>query len=218
MSLVRAQPGEQRRPLLLSKGLFVYPKERAVSQHHGHMIQVEPYGSPDVHESVWLAPGAIVVGNVAIGRDSSIWYNAVVRGDSDAVRIGERTNAQDGVVIHTFRGRATVIGDDVSIGHNAVVHGATVENGCLIGMNATVLNDAVVGEGSLVAAGAVVPQGMVIPPHSLVAGVPARVVRELNDTDRESVRLNSEVYLEYTDNHRAATSDPTGDPRSTSGA
>lgn len=122
------------------------------------------------------------------------------------MRIGERTNAQDGVVIHTFRGQATVIGDDVSMGHNAVVHGATVENGCLIGMNATVLNEAVVGEGSLVAAGAVVPQGMVIPPHSLVAGVPARVVRELRDEDRESVRRNSEVYLDYTSNHRAATS------------
>ncbi len=177
-----------------------------MTKHHGQIIPVAPYGAPDVHESVWLAPGSFVVGNVSIGRDSSIWYNAVVRGDSDAVRIGERTNAQDGVVIHTFRGQATVIGDDVSMGHNAVVHGATVENGCLIGMNATVLNEAVVGEGSLVAAGAVVPQGMVIPSHSLVAGVPARVVRELRDEDRESVRLNSEVYLDYTSNHRAATS------------
>ncbi|GAA2828308.1 carbonic anhydrase/acetyltransferase-like protein (isoleucine patch superfamily) [Leucobacter komagatae] len=177
-----------------------------MTNQHGQIIAVEPYGAPDIDESVWLAPGAIVVGAVTIGRDSSVWYNAVVRGDSDTVTIGERTNVQDGVVIHTFRGQGTVIGNDVSMGHNAVVHGATIENGCLIGMNATVLNDARVGEGSLVAAGAVVPQGMVIPPHSLVAGVPARVVRELREADREAVRLNSEVYLTYTDNHRAATS------------
>ncbi|GAA1319794.1 gamma carbonic anhydrase family protein [Leucobacter albus] len=176
-----------------------------MTNHHGQVIAVAPYGAPELHESVWLAPGAIVVGNVTIGRDSSIWYNAVVRGDSEAVRIGERTNAQDGVVIHTFRGQPTVIGNDVSMGHNAVVHGATVEDGCLIGMSATVLNRAVVGEGSLVAAGAVVPQDMVIPPHSLVAGVPARVVRELREEDREAVRVNSEAYLGYTDNHRAAT-------------
>ncbi|KAM9862462.1 gamma carbonic anhydrase family protein [Leucobacter sp. BZR 635] len=176
-----------------------------MTNHHGQIIGVEPYGTPELHESVWLAPGSIVVGDVTIGAGSSIWYNAVVRGDSEAVRIGERTNAQDGVVIHTFRGQPTVIGDDVSMGHNAVVHGATVENGCLIGMSATVLNEAVVGEGSLVAAGALVPQGMVIPPHSLVAGVPARIVRELTASDRESVRVNAEVYLEYTENHRAAT-------------
>ena len=171
----------------------------------GKIIAVEPYGTPDVHDSVWLAPGAIVVGNVTIGEGSSVWYNAVIRGDSDAVHIGERTNVQDGVVIHTFVGQATEIGDDVSMGHNAVVHGAKVQRGCLIGMNATVLNAAVIGEGSLVAAGAVVPQGMIVPPHSLVAGVPARVVRELGEADRTAVRLNSEVYLGYTEDHRAGT-------------
>ncbi|GAB2553019.1 DapH/DapD/GlmU-related protein [Leucobacter ruminantium] len=175
--------------------------------HHGALIAVEPYGAPRVHESAWIAPGAIVVGDVVIGEESSVWYNAVVRGDSGAVRIGARSNVQDGVVIHTQRGEggAAVIGDDVSIGHNAVVHGATVENGCLIGMNSTVLSGAVVGEGSLVAAGALVPQGVVIPPRSLVAGIPGRVVRELRDADREAVRQNAEVYADYTDNHRAAT-------------
>ncbi|QIM16526.1 gamma carbonic anhydrase family protein [Leucobacter insecticola] len=165
---------------------------------------VSPYGAPELHESVWLAPGSVVVGSVRIGADSSVWYNAVVRGDSDSVTIGARSNVQDGVVIHTHRGHPAVIGDDVSIGHNAVVHGATVENGCLIGMSATVLSGAVVGEGSLVAAGALVPQGAVIPPHSLVAGIPGRVVRPLTDADRESVRHNSAVYLDYTTNHRDA--------------
>ena len=171
----------------------------------GTVVAVEPYGAPKLHQSVWLAPGSFVVGNVEIGEDSSVWYNAVVRGDSDAIRIGKRTNLQDGVVIHAQHDSPTIIGDDVSLGHNAVVHGAIVENGCLIGMSATVLNGAVVGQGSLVAAGAVVPQNMVIPPHSLVAGVPARVIRELDEDGRESVRLNSERYLGYTAHHRSAT-------------
>ena len=175
--------------------------------HHGALIAVEEYGAPDVHDTAWIAPGAVIVGDVVIGEESSVWYNAVVRGDSGSVRIGARSNVQDGVVIHTQRGEGggTVIGDDVSIGHNAVVHGATVENGCLIGMGSTVLSGAVIGEGSLIAAGALVPQGVVIPPHSLVAGIPGRVVRDLRDADRESVRLNAEVYAAYTDNHRRAT-------------
>ncbi|RGE21506.1 gamma carbonic anhydrase family protein [Leucobacter sp. wl10] len=179
------------------------------------VLAVEPYGAPNIHPSAWLAPGSIVVGDVTIGADSSVWYNAVVRGDSDSVRIGERSNLQDGVVVHTQRGGdGAVIGDDVSVGHNAVVHGATVEDGCLIGMNATVLSGAVVGEGSLVAAGALVPQGAVIPPRSLVAGVPGRVVRELRDEDREAVRRNSEVYLDYTEHHRAAVRGTSADVRS----
>ncbi|WP_336659386.1 gamma carbonic anhydrase family protein [Leucobacter sp. USHLN153] len=174
---------------------------------HGRVIAVPAYGAPEIDASAWIAPGAVVVGNVRIGADTSIWYNAVVRGDSDAVRIGARSNIQDGAVVHTQRGDAAVIGDDVSVGHLAVVHGATVENGCLIGMHSTVLTGAVVGEGSLVAAGAVVPQGMVVPPHSLVVGVPGRVVRELRDDDREAVRLNSERYLTTTQHHRDATRD-----------
>ena len=181
------------------------------SQHadrHGAVIAVDPYGAPEVHASVWLAHGSVVVGDVVIGADSSVWYNAVLRGDSDAVRVGERSNLQDGVIVHTQRGDPAVIGDDVSVGHNAVVHGATIENGCLIGMNSTVLSGAVVGEGSLVAAGALVPQGMIVPPHSLVAGVPARVIRELRAEDREAVRHNSEVYLAYTANHQTATRGP----------
>ena len=178
--------------------------------HHGRVIGVPAYGEPDIDDSVWLAPGSVVVGDVRIGAESSVWYNAVVRGDANSVTIGARTNVQDGVVIHAQRGDgsgAAVIGDDVSIGHNAVVHGAVVENGCLIGMNATVLSGAVIGEGSLVAAGALVAQGVEIPPHSLVAGVPGRVVRELRDADRASVRENSAVYADYTDGHRTATRD-----------
>lgn len=172
---------------------------------HGLVIAVPPYGAPELHETVWLAPGSVVVGDVEVGADSSVWYNAVVRGDSDAVRIGARTNLQDGVVVHTQAGDPAVIGDDVSVGHGAVVHGARVEDGCLVGMNATVLSGAVVGRGSLVAAGALVPQGMNIPAGSLVAGIPARVVRELREGDREAVRLNAERYAGYTAAHRDAT-------------
>lgn len=172
---------------------------------HGTVIAVPPYGAPRLADSVWLAPGSIVAGNVTIGADSSVWYQAVIRGDSSSAVIGERTNVQDGVVIHTQRGTRTVIGNDVSIGHNAVVHGCTIEDGCLIGMNATVLSGARVGAGSLIAAGALVPQNAEIPPHSLVAGVPGRVVRELRDADREAVRRNAEVYDEYTRRHREAT-------------
>lgn len=172
---------------------------------HGLVLAVPPYGAPSLHGSVWLAPGSVVVGDVTIGEASSVWYNAVVRGDSDAVRIGARTNLQDGVVVHTQAGNPAVIGDDVSVGHGAIVHGARVERGCLVGMNATVLSGAIVGEGSLVAAGALVPQGMQIPARSLVAGVPARIVRELRDGDEEAVRLNAQRYATYTAAHRAAT-------------
>lgn len=177
----------------------------AQPNRHGIVIEVPEYGAPELHDTVWLAPGSVVVGDVTIGEASSVWYNAVVRGDSDSVRIGARTNLQDGVVVHTQAGCPALIDDDVSVGHGAIVHGAHVERGCLVGMNATVLSGAVIGQGSLVAAGAVVPQGMRVPPGSLVAGVPARVVRELRESDREAVRLNAERYAGYTAAHQSAT-------------
>ena len=172
----------------------------------GLVIALDAERTPVVAESAWLAPGSVVVGAVRIAEDASVWYNSVLRGDSDAIEIGARANLQDGVVIHTHRGgHPAIIGADVSIGHNAVVHGATIEDGCLIGMSATVLNGATVGTGSLIAAGALVPQGVVIPPHSLVAGLPARVVRELSSDERDSLAENAAAYLGYTELHRAAT-------------
>lgn len=182
------------------------PQPMSATIPAGLVIPLDAARTPEVHGSVWLAPGSVVVGAVRIAEDASIWYHAVVRGDSDAIEIGARANLQDGVVIHTHRGgHPAVIGADVSIGHNAVVHGATIEDGALIGMSATVLNGATVGTGSLVAAGALVPQGVVIPPHSLVAGVPARVVRELRAEERDSLTENAAAYLGYTALHRAAT-------------
>ncbi|MBK0418033.1 gamma carbonic anhydrase family protein [Leucobacter sp. CSA1] len=171
----------------------------------GTVIALDRERSPRVPESAWVAPGAVVVGAVALGDGCSVWYHAVLRGDSDSISVGARSNLQDGVVLHADRGAPAVVGDDVSVGHGAVVHGATVGNGCLIGMNATVLSGAVIGEGTLVAAGAVVPQGASIPPGSLVAGVPGRVVRALSDEERAGLLRNAERYLGYTGSHRAAT-------------
>ncbi|MEB4616018.1 gamma carbonic anhydrase family protein [Leucobacter sp. M11] len=159
---------------------------------------------PAVSDRAWLAPGAAVIGNVTLGAQSNVWYHAVLRADSSAIVVGERSNFQDGVAVHVDPDFGVQIGDDVSVGHNAVVHGATVEDGCLIGMSATVLNGAVIGAGSLVAAGAVVPQGMTVPPGSLVAGVPAKVIRPLRDEEREGLLRNAAVYLEHTARHRAA--------------
>ncbi|MEH3089065.1 MAG: gamma carbonic anhydrase family protein [Microbacterium arborescens] len=159
---------------------------------------------PRLHPSVFVAAGARVVGDVEMGEHSSVWYNAVIRGDRSAVVIGARSNVQDGVAIHVDASSPARIGDDVSIGHNAVVHGCTVGDGCLIGMNSTVLGGAVVGAGSLVAGGAVVLEGTVIPPGSLVAGVPAKVRRELTETEREGLLQNARTYLQLSDEHRTA--------------
>ena len=179
--------------------------DQSRAQSRSRYIISLPQQVPVLHPSVWCAPGAVVVGDVEIGEQSSVWYNAVVRGDSDCVRIGKRSNIQDGVVVHTQKGDAAIIGDNVSVGHNAVVHGARVEDGCLIGMNATILSGAVVGEGSLVAAGALVPQGMNVPKGSLVAGIPARIVRQLTQDEIEEVHENAARYLEYAATHEGAS-------------
>ena len=174
----------------------------------GRVLTLETQ-SPRVHSTVWLAPGSVVVGDAAIGPHSSVWYNAVVRGDSDSVTIGARSNIQDGAVVHTQKGNPAILGDDVSVGHNAVVHGARIGDGCLIGMSATVLSGAVVEDGALIAAGALVPQGMRIPKHTLAAGVPARLIRELTDAERIELRVNAERYLGYTATHASAAYLPT---------
>ena len=138
----------------------------------------------------------MVVGDVEIGADSSIWYGASLRGDVNYIRIGRQTNVQDNVTCHVERGRfSLVIGDYVTLGHNAVVHGCRIEDRCLVGMGAVVLDGAVVGEGSIVAAGAVVTPGMSVPPRSLVAGVPARVIRELSAADAGTIDDGAEVYV-----------------------
>ncbi|WP_251092483.1 gamma carbonic anhydrase family protein [Streptomyces sp. Caat 7-52] len=151
---------------------------------------------PQIDAEAFVAPTASVIGDVTLRAGASVWYGAVLRGDVEKITVGAQANVQDNVTLHADPGFPVTVGERVSIGHNAVVHGATVEDDCLVGMGATVLNGAVIGAGSLVAAQALVPQGMVVPPGSLVAGVPAKVKRPLTEEEREGVTLNGTLYAE----------------------
>jgi carbonic anhydrase/acetyltransferase-like protein (isoleucine patch superfamily) len=164
-----------------------------------------PYGEafPAIDPRAWLAPTATVIGAATVAAGASIYYGAVVRADMAEVRLGAGSNLQDNVVVHTDTGFPTVIGRGVSVGHLAVIHGCTIADDVLIGMNATVLNGASIGTGSLVAAGTVVLEGTVIPPRSLVAGVPGKVRRELSEDEVQKVVANAEEYLRLTERHRS---------------
>jgi carbonic anhydrase/acetyltransferase-like protein (isoleucine patch superfamily) len=158
---------------------------------------------PQVGEGTFLAETAVLVGDVTLGEGCSVWYNAVLRGDVNKISVGDRTNIQDGVVIHTlYEGSPhpsqTVIGNDVSIGHNAIIHGARIGDRCLIGMGATVLDNAVVGEGCIVAAGALVLSGAVLEPGGLYAGVPAKRLREVSpEQQRDIIERTARDYQTY---------------------
>ena len=157
-----------------------------------------PYNGivPKVHESVFIAEGAQVIGDVTIGEGSSIWYNVVIRGDVNPITIGRFTNIQDNSTVHSDPNRPTVIGNNVSIGHNAVVHGCTVGDMVLIAIHATVLTGAVIGSGSIVGAGAVVGEGKEIPPGRLAVGAPARVVREVTEEDLRHSKSRAQHYVD----------------------
>ncbi|QHY94176.1 2,3,4,5-tetrahydropyridine-2,6-dicarboxylate N-acetyltransferase [Streptomyces sp. S4.7] len=158
---------------------------------------------PVIDPTAFVAPTAVVIGEVTLAAGSSVWYHTVLRADGGPVVIGADSNIQDNCTVHVDPGSPVTIGERVSVGHNAVLHGCTVEDDVLVGMGATVLNGAHIGAGSLVAAQALVSQGMRVPPGSLVAGVPARVKRELTEEEREGIRLNAAVYLELASRHRA---------------
>lgn len=161
---------------------------------------LRPYKSirPAVDPTAFVDYSAQVIGDVHVGAESSIWMNCVVRGDVHAIRIGKRSNIQDLTLVHVMRDtNPTVIGDDVTIGHSAVVHGCTIEDRCLIGMGAILLNGVHVGTGSIVAAGALVPEGTVIPPGSMVMGVPAKVRRALTPEEDASIRWYADNYVKY---------------------
>jgi len=153
-----------------------------------------PHGSPQVHETAYVASGAALVGAVTLHPGSSVWFNAVLRADSEPVVLGEGSNLQDLVACHADPGYPLTVGSGVSVGHSAVLHGCTIEDDVLVGMHATVMNGAVVGAGSIIAAGALVTEGMVVPPRSLVAGVPGKVRRTLGDDELAAIRLNAEHY------------------------
>lgn len=148
-----------------------------------------------IHPSVYVAPGARIVGQVTILEQSSVWFNAVIRGDVERIRLGRRTNVQDCCVLHADPGAPCTVGDGVTIGHGAVVHGATVGDNCVIGMHAVVMNRAQVGENSLIAVGAVVTEDTVIPPGSLVMGIPGRVKRALSAEEIEHLRFSAAHYV-----------------------
>lgn len=151
---------------------------------------------PRIDSAAFVAPGAVVLGNVTIGAESSVWYNAVIRGDTEAIRIGKQTNVQDLCCLHADPGFPCTLGDRVTVGHGAIVHGATVEDDVLIGMKAVVMNGAHIGKGSLVAVGAVVLERMQVPPGSVVMGSPARIKRQLEEKDIARIRHAAEHYVE----------------------
>jgi carbonic anhydrase/acetyltransferase-like protein (isoleucine patch superfamily) len=159
--------------------------------------------TPTVDATAFVAANATLIGRVTLAADASVFYGSVLRGDTDSISIGAGSNVQDNVSMHTDEGLQLVVGSGVSIGHGAVVHGCVIEDDCLIGMGATILNRAVIGTGSLVAAGAVVLEDTIIPPGSLVAGVPAKVRRELTDEERAGVKHNATHYVELSRKHRA---------------
>jgi gamma-carbonic anhydrase len=170
------------------------------------MVTVAPYRgvAPRLHDSVLVMDGSVVIGDVEIGEGSSIWPGAVVRGDVHHVRIGARTNLQDGAVVHVTTDRhPTRIGDDVTVGHRAVLHGCTVKERCLVGIGAVVLDGAVVGPDALVGAGALVTPGTVVPPGAMVLGSPARVKRQLTDEEKAALRESAAHYVELAARYRA---------------
>ncbi|TFG66912.1 MAG: gamma carbonic anhydrase family protein [Gemmatimonadales bacterium] len=158
---------------------------------------------PTLGPGVWIAPGAVVIGDVELEADASVWFGCVLRGDIASIRIGQRTNIQDLSVVHVETAQPCDIGSDVGVGHRAIIHGCRIGDGCLIGMGAVVLSHAVIGEDSVIGAGAVVREGMVVPPHSLVVGVPGRIVREVDGELLERARLTVANYLMLKEAHRA---------------
>ena len=166
--------------------------------------------TPIIKEGAWVAPGATVIGDVVLGEESSIWFGSVIRGDVHRIRVGKRTNIQDLSMVHVTHykkpnksdGHPTIIGDDVTIGHRVMLHGCTIEDACLIGMSATILDGAVIGKESIVGAGALVTMNKVFPPRSLILGSPAKVVRTLSDEEVAELYASAKRYVEFMKNYR----------------
>jgi len=167
--------------------------------------------APELAAGSWVAPGAVLVGDVRLGAEASVWYGCVLRADGGSITVGARSNIQDGCIAHADEHGDVVLGRGVSVGHRAVLHGCVVEDGCLVGMGAVLLTGARIGKGSLIAAGAVVREGVVVPPGSLVAGVPAQVRRPLTDDEAVRVRENAEAYLDLLALHRGVLGHPVAD-------
>ena len=166
---------------------------------------IRPYRGkrPQIAASAYIDPAAVVIGDVVIGEDSSVWPCAVVRGDVHYVRIGARTNIQDGSICHVMRDEwPLILGDDVTIGHSVTLHGCTIESRCLVGMGAVILNGVTIGTGSIVAAGTLLTEGTMIPPGSLVMGSPGKVKRALTESDQAAIDAYAQRYVEYKEIYR----------------
>ncbi|SEB72101.1 gamma carbonic anhydrase family protein [Paenibacillus sp. GP183] len=159
---------------------------------------------PCLDSSTYIAPGVQLIGEVTIGAESSVWFNSVIRGDNALIRIGDRTNIQDGCTLHVDPEKPLIIGNRVSVGHNAILHGCTIGDGALIGMGAIVMNGAEIGEQSLVAAGSLIPEGKKIPARSLVMGSPGKIVRELTENDLAKIVNTSDHYVQQSRRYIAA--------------
>lgn len=151
---------------------------------------------PQIDESVFIAPGARVIGDVQIGKESSIWFNAVLRGDEAPIKIGARCSIQDNSTCHLFAEAPLTVEDDVTVGHNVILHGCTIRKGALIGMGSTILDGAEIGEYTIIGANTLIPSGKKIPPRSLVIGSPGKVVRELSEKDYELIQLSIDTYVQ----------------------
>ena len=155
-----------------------------------------------IDPSAFIAPGAVVLGDVTIGPNASVWYGCVLRGDMAAIVVGECSNVQDGTIVHVDEGKPAVIGARVAVGHRALIHACVIEDDCLIGMGSVLLNDVRIGSGSVVAAGAVVPEGLRVPPGSVVMGVPGRVARLVDPALQDRIRHTWEHYVTEAARHR----------------
>ncbi|MBT2614726.1 MULTISPECIES: gamma carbonic anhydrase family protein [Bacillaceae] len=157
-----------------------------------------PYNNkkPSIDDSVFVAPGAHLIGDISIGKDSTIWFNAVLRGDEDSITIGEKCSIQDNSTIHLFEGCPVVIEDEVTVGHNVILHGCKIGKRSIIGMGSTILDNVEIGEECIVGANTLISSGKIIPPRSLVIGSPGKVVRRLNDKDLELIQLSIDTYVQ----------------------
>lgn len=159
------------------------------------MIHKYQNKKPKIHKTAFVAPSADVIGDVTVGEDSSLWFGASVRGDEQAIIIGKRTSIQDNTSVHVCPRHPTIIKDDVTVGHNAVIHGCTVNSNCIIAIGAILLNGCVIGKDSIIGAGAVVMENQKIPPRSLAVGIPAKVIRKLSDNDVKVIKENADEYV-----------------------
>jgi gamma-carbonic anhydrase len=190
-------------------GLSYTPILQSLTGNRGTLNRepdIRPYRGkfPQIAASAYIDPAAVIIGDVVIGEDSSVWPRTVVRGDVHYIRIGNRTNVQDGCVLHVMKDQyPLILGDDVTVGHSVTLHGCTIELRVLVGMGCIILNGAVVGTDSIVAAGALITEGTVIPPGSLVMGSPGKVRRALTAVDRDSIARYAERYAGYKEIYRA---------------